>query len=248
MAIKKKPDEPGPSKAYLVSFGDTMTTLLAFFIVLCSLAEDQTGANLHNGTGSFVRALDGLGLPGAFSGETTSKAVQLQATSPLYLVPAPDQETDQNASGPDDNDNGMRVIDREKEEYQRFLNEMDRMFQVDPLPETNGEATFDFFKKLNPQPPYLPDSYNSILAQVVPLTRRKTHRVEFIVWATTPSRSAWQRAAEEAGQIAKDIATSARLTPEQRDRLQAIGKPWMYTDIKRPVISIVVRKVSPATP
>ena len=51
MARKKKLPEP-PSKAYLISFGDTMTALLAFFIVLNSLAQEQTGAKLHAGTGS----------------------------------------------------------------------------------------------------------------------------------------------------------------------------------------------------
>ncbi|MCA9059275.1 MAG: hypothetical protein KDA85_12285, partial [Planctomycetaceae bacterium] len=30
----------GPSQAYLLSFGDTMTALLAFFIVLNSLAKE----------------------------------------------------------------------------------------------------------------------------------------------------------------------------------------------------------------
>ena len=54
MARKKEPDK-GPSQAYLISFGDTMTTLLAFFIVLCSMAEDQTGANLYSGNGLVPR-------------------------------------------------------------------------------------------------------------------------------------------------------------------------------------------------
>jgi flagellar motor protein MotB len=54
---RKKPDDGGPSKAYMLSFGNMMTAQLAFFIVLNSLAQDQTGANLHAGTGSFVRSL-----------------------------------------------------------------------------------------------------------------------------------------------------------------------------------------------
>ena len=55
MAKKQKRVPSGPSNAYLVSFGDTMTALLAFFIVLNSLATEQTGANLYSGTGSFVQ-------------------------------------------------------------------------------------------------------------------------------------------------------------------------------------------------
>ena len=52
MARKQKAPGAGPNMAYLMSFGDTMTTLLAFFIVLNSLAKEQTGAKLYAGTGS----------------------------------------------------------------------------------------------------------------------------------------------------------------------------------------------------
>ena len=43
----------GPNNSYLISYGDTMTALLAFFIILVTLAEEQTGANLHAGDGIF---------------------------------------------------------------------------------------------------------------------------------------------------------------------------------------------------
>ena len=71
----------GINKSYLVSFGDTMTALLAFFIVLNSLAEDQTGANLHSGTGSFAVAISGYGVTNRQSSKRTSFVVQGQATS-----------------------------------------------------------------------------------------------------------------------------------------------------------------------
>ena len=73
MAKKQKPEMDGPSNAYLMSFGDTMTTLLAFFIVLNSLAAEQTGANLHSGTGSFIQTTRSMGLAGTFKGK---RAVQ----------------------------------------------------------------------------------------------------------------------------------------------------------------------------
>ena len=66
MVKKKKTPPAAPSKAYLISFGDTMTALLAFFIVINSLAREQTGANLYTGTGSFVNAMNASGLPGRF--------------------------------------------------------------------------------------------------------------------------------------------------------------------------------------
>lgn len=83
MARQEKPEDPGPSKLYLLSFGDTMTTLLAFFIILCSMADDQSGANLYSGTGSFVNAFDGAGGAGKFSTATSNRAVELDHASPV---------------------------------------------------------------------------------------------------------------------------------------------------------------------
>ena len=78
MSRKQKPPPSKPSKAYLVSFGDTMTALLAFFIVLNSFAKDQTGANMHSGTGSFVNAMSTSGLPGHYPGDRSD------LVSPLF--------------------------------------------------------------------------------------------------------------------------------------------------------------------
>ncbi|MEZ6064742.1 MAG: flagellar motor protein MotB [Planctomycetaceae bacterium] len=74
MPREKKRPSSGASNAYLISFGDTMTALLAFFIVLNSLAEEQTGAKLHRGTGSFVQALNNMGMPGFFTGEVSPQS------------------------------------------------------------------------------------------------------------------------------------------------------------------------------
>ena len=41
--------------------------------------------------------------------------------------------------------NGLRVIDREAEEFQSFLNEMGRFFATSQLPETRGQVSFDFW-------------------------------------------------------------------------------------------------------
>lgn len=246
MVRREKPEEPPPSKAYLVSFGDTMTTLLAFFIVLCSLAQDQTGMNLYSGTGSFVQAIEGFGLPGLFSGDKSERTFQLQAASPLYLTSNPDQtEPDRNSKGPDAEDNQIRSMDREQDEFKRFLNEMERNSEVTAEPSTEGEVTFDFFAPLNAAAPLLPEGYDDIMAQVLPLLRRETHRVEITVWATTPSPSAWKRAVEQAAGVAEEILTTANLDEMHRQRLRATARPWMYKDVKRPVLSITMRRVQP---
>lgn len=244
MARKKSQPSFGPSQAYIVSFGDMMTALLAFFIVLCSLAEEQTGANLHSGTGSFVQALNGFGLPGAFRSDTSKRAVSLKEPSPLYIVDSDDSKTENNPIGSDDSDNGLRVIDREQEEVQRFVNEMKRLSDVAKLPGIQGEVTFDFFDKLNPAGPLLPKKFDKVIAQLLPLFQRRDYQIEVVVWATTPSQSAWSRAIGQSRAIAREIAAKCRLSSSQRSHLSSQGRPWLYSDVKRPVFSILVRRLS----
>lgn len=242
MARQEKPEDPGPSKLYLLSFGDTMTTLLAFFIILCSMADDQSGANLYSGTGSFVNAFDGAGGAGKFSTATSNRAVDLEHASPRYPVPGEDGESGNPATGPDD-DNGLRSIDREKEEMQRFLNEIERLADVDKEAETVGEVTFDFFKRLNEEAPVIPPTYNSMLAQVVPVLRANTHRVEVIVWAKNPGPFAVRIATNQSSAVATELVERVGLNDEQQSRLRAVGKPWRFSDHKRPILSVVIRKV-----
>ena len=245
MARKKAPESTGPNQAYIVSFGDMMTALLAFFIVLCSLAEEQTGANLHSGTGSFVRSLNTFGLPGVFASETSARAVPLQQPGPLYIVGADGQESDSESLGPDDTDNGLRVIDREREELERFVNEMSRLSDTSTLPKVAGEVTFDFFEPFSKKGPLLPPKFDRIMAELVTLFQNPNYRVNVIVWATTPSQSAWTRATVKSAAVSHEVAEKCRLSPELRQRLSSRGQPWLYPDAKRPIFSIVVRRIAP---
>lgn len=60
--------KPGPP-AYMVSFGDMMTLILTFFILLVSMATERRPGLLAEGLGSFVVALESHGMPGIMSGE-----------------------------------------------------------------------------------------------------------------------------------------------------------------------------------
>ena len=62
------PDEPkqGPP-AYMVSFGDMMTLVLTFFILLVSLSKEQQAGLLARGVGSFIVAIQSHGLNGILS-------------------------------------------------------------------------------------------------------------------------------------------------------------------------------------
>ncbi len=244
MAKKKSAEDSGPNNAYLVSFGDTMTTLLAFFIVLNSLAEEQTGANLHAGTGSFFHAISSFGMPGVFGGNTAPKPVPRDEESPMYLPETPEgKDPARNPTGPDSEPNDQRVIDREAEQFQRFMNEIERFSKVTEVPKEKGEVIFDFFTPINTAPPLLPPKYHRELAPVYPLLSRPGYQVDITVWATTPSDSAWNRATQEANSIAKEIIKKRNLGDKARSRLRSFGQPWIHQRAKRPVFSVSVRKL-----
>ncbi len=246
MARKKnKGVDAGPSQAYLLSFGDTMTTLLAFFIVLNSLAEEQTGANLYAGTGSFMSAVNSFGLGGVMRDDLTSRAVSHDASNPKFMSESPDDSAAvAHGVGPDDEDDAMRIIDREAEQYERFINEMARISEVDVAPNITGQSTFDFFEPLSHRPPFILRQYMNVLSKAIPYLRRPGYRVELIVWATTPAESAWRRAIAQAGEVSREIGAAARLNDEQMARLQAYGSTWIHSEEQRPALSIVVRRVA----
>jgi len=75
-----------PVPAYMMSYGDMMTLLLTFFILLVSMAQEQNAGFVAAGRKSFVRALNSGGLPGVlFSGRRPislgEKASFFQASS-----------------------------------------------------------------------------------------------------------------------------------------------------------------------
>lgn len=243
MAKKKKGhDSFINAEGWMMSYADMATILLAMFVVLSTLGKDQTGVNLYNGTGSFKFALDCFGMPGLFS--TSSKPLQMEAPSPHYQTPESGQDPD--GVGPDKSNDQARIIDIEQEQMQRFLGELNRQFQVEKMPRTAGQAVVDFYDRLNPSPPYLKDSHGDVIWQVVPVLNHADYRVYVIVWATTPSTSAWVRAAEEARGVVDEVARAAQLDPPARRRLVPLGQPWPYVKVRRPVMSVVISKLEPA--
>jgi flagellar motor protein MotB len=243
MARRKKQPPQGPNNGYLVSFGDTMTALLAFFIVLNTLAEEQTGADIHAGTGSFIEATDKLGAPGIFSDGMSRYRLQLDEPSPLYIVPDEDEnESFGNASGPDEDGDNSWVRDREQEEYERFLTELERFHEIEPTPSVKGEVSFDRMKRLPRQEPLLDEGMREMLIPLAPLLRRPDYEIEIVVWATTPGPSAWTRSVRQARQLhreTKDLFGSA----VDSSRLTAAGRPWLHSNVERPVVSVIVRRL-----
>jgi len=222
-----------------------MTTLLAFFIVLVSLAKEQTGANLHAGTGSFVRAVQSFGLPGLFSESRSARATQFNAGGPKYHIEEAKEPTRSNKLGSDDGSDRLPVLDRESERFQRFLDELDQLADRSELPKESARASFDLYLPLSKHPPYLRDGHMKVLSAVLPPLRRPGYRVYLIVWAGTPSRTAWARAASKAHVAAEYFARTASLSPTARARLVPLGRSWLYSNVRRPTVSVVVAKVGP---
>ncbi len=222
-----------------------MTALLAFFIVLNSLAEEQTGANLHAGTGSFIDALESFGLPGTFKSDSSSRSFQLSEPSPLYIVPDPEgRDTDPNPTGPDDDGDQTRVIDREAEDYQRFLNELGRMSTIEPVASVTGDVAFDCFENLRNDEEPLPRSLWEAAVNLRHIYSQEGYEIELTVWATTPSESAWTRASEQADELRDTLVTRLHLTAEAREKFQAVSRPWIYSNLERPTVSLSVRRIS----
>ena len=67
MKVKRKKERKKGAPAYMVSFGDMMTLILCFFILLVSMAEEQNFGLLAKGVGSFIVAIESHGLNGIMS-------------------------------------------------------------------------------------------------------------------------------------------------------------------------------------
>ena len=239
----------GPNMGYLVSFGDCMTALLAFFIVLNALAREQTGGILHAGTGSFIRSTDSLGLPGMFPAARSKHAFQLDPPAPWSMVPDPEQNTpDRSGTGPDEIDDNSRILNRQKEQFHRFLQEMRRRSPLEAQPDVAGEVTFDILGKLPPTGSPLMPEFREALNGAGPRLRPSGYALEITVWATTPSQTAWIRAVEQADQLRADAVKHLRLNKAQSRQVTAVGRTWISANVKRPAASITLRRlVTPLT-
>lgn len=86
MRRPKKPEETRREvPSYMMSFGDMMTLLLTFFIMLCTMAREQSAGLVSAGTGSFVAAINAFGLPGMMP--SGKNPLTFQAERPKFPIP-----------------------------------------------------------------------------------------------------------------------------------------------------------------
>ena len=79
------------SPAYMVSFGDMMTLILCFFILLVALSKEREYGLMAKGVGSFVVAVRSHGLNGVLSGSERQDIFD-QVRRRFNLPPEPDPE------------------------------------------------------------------------------------------------------------------------------------------------------------
>jgi hypothetical protein len=239
------------SLAWMMSYADMATILLAMFIVLSTFAKDQTGISLYYGTGSFRAAVTSFGVPGLMA--NSAQTVGLQAPGTQHTMGEPDpaepegdtstaRQKKENDSGKNGADAPARIIDGEEENFQRFVGEMDRHFRTAKLPRTAGQTALDFYDRLNSSPPYLTAAQREQVAPLLPLLRRNGYRLQVVIWAGIPRDTATTRAAEEAVSVVEELTAEAGLDAAARRRLIAVGQSWPYRDVARPVMSVIVTR------
>ena len=88
MGAPPEEKKEGPP-AYMVSFGDMMTLILTFFILLVSMSKEQAPGLVADGVGSFVVQLETHGLNGMLSG-AEKRAIFSRVRRRFGLPPKPE--------------------------------------------------------------------------------------------------------------------------------------------------------------
>jgi hypothetical protein len=203
---------------------------------------------MYSGTGSFVSSVSSIGFPGTSPVPNSKYLTKRSAPVPLYALSEnldknPDQE---GRLGPDEENDAERTIDRDKENFQRFLNEIDRQFQVkkqDSIENQNVLDSFELFKE-GEKDAFLSNHALQIISETLPILRNEKKSLEIIIWATMPSPVIIEKYLNLSMDVTKEIDARFTISPSSRKRMKIVVKPWLFSDAKRPVISFVVGDLS----
>ena len=118
MASKRPKEDATPVPAWIVSFSDMVTLLLAFFVLLQTFAKEQDPELFYAGQGSFRRAVSGCGLSSMFSGEIEAPMTDWRKIKypSRHKTKAPDVQ---------------RVVDSDDEAIRQAFRQMRRQLEVE---------------------------------------------------------------------------------------------------------------------
>ena len=192
-----------------------------------------------------MKSVDKFGLAGKVNSDLSAQAFQQQAVSPKYIADETDEPPERGAKGPDDTDDNRRILDREKDQYQRFLQSLRQVNNLEQDKDVAGEVSFDI---LEPFPPsssgtLINPELRAALTGVGPMLRRNDYAVEIVVWTTMPSERSWNRALQTAHRLQKEAADLLRLPPNQQGRISAVAQPWISSEMKRPRVTVTLRRL-----
>jgi flagellar motor protein MotB len=119
MAANKPQEDNAPeTPAWIVSFTDMITLLLAFFVLLQSFAKEQDPELYRQGQGAFKRSIAGFGIPNILFGQP--ELISGPANKKRY----PTKESDEKKKSP-------RVIDNKdaaiRQAFERIVNGAGKM-------------------------------------------------------------------------------------------------------------------------
>ena len=247
MGKRKKLEPSVPSKAYLVSFGDTMTALLAFFIVLNSLAKEQTGAAMYSGTGSFVSSFTNSGMPGALPGKRSRDMLQQEAQKPIYAL-SENMDKNDGQVGPDNSDSHDRIRDREKNEYQKFLQALEDEYGVKQHAPLTDQIVFDSFERFDKRTGEMSRHALELISEALNRVRTTNSKIEIIAWADMPSPGSMRRHLDKTMAMRREVKAKFWIDEKSESRISFRVKPWLFSDAKRPVVSIVLSSIDGTDP
>ena len=110
--------------------------------------------------------------------------------------------------------------------------------------DVSGEVSFDIMQPF-PKPEagsLINAELKAALKGVGPMLRRDDYAIEITVWATMPSTTMWKKAVDRAHDLENEVIRRMGILPNQRARLTAVGRPWISSDVKRPYVSVTVRR------
>jgi hypothetical protein len=217
---KKKaqgPPEEAGEKAplWIISFADMISLLMAFFVMLLTMANTKSGKLCNPGEGVFERtifgfrsSISGLGMPELFGKASESDSFEFG-------------KSHYNLAG-DINDDTKRIIDSREEKVRRLFGQIKKGMKTYSRPQTDKTADFAITPIVFEKGQYLiDDAGKQFLKQfVLNLEESGNTQIGLYVIGTTPEKLPEQqkwllsvRRAQAAGDFLQSIMPASHSTP-----------------------------------